>query len=60
VTANPALAAAPAGPPRGGADLSGTGNSGPEQVTEDQLATMSADEIVKAQAEGRLRALLGG
>lgn len=63
VTANPSLAAAPAapaGPPRGPADLSGSNNNGPAQVTEDQLASMTPDEIVTAQAEGRLRNLLGG
>jgi hypothetical protein len=31
----------------------------PVQVTEDQLSTMSANEIVKAQKEGRLDDLLG-
>lgn len=62
VAANPALAAAPvtpAGPPRGPADLSGSNNNGPQQVTEDQLTRMTPDEIVKAQEEGRLRNLLG-
>jgi hypothetical protein len=63
VQANAALAAAPAtppGPPRGPADLSGAGNNGPKQVTEDELTRMTPDEIVTAQAEGRLRNLLGG
>lgn len=60
VQANAALAATPAAPARGGADLSGSGTNGPRQVTEDELATMTPEQIVQAQEEGRLRALLGG
>jgi hypothetical protein len=58
--ANPAYNAAPPAPARGGADLSGSGTNGPKQVTEDELATMTPEQIVQAQEEGRLRALLGG
>jgi hypothetical protein len=58
--ANPSLAAAPAGPARGGADLSGGGGNEPRQLTEDDLSRMSAEEIVAAQDKGLLRNLLGG
>jgi hypothetical protein len=60
VAANTAYSAAPPAPARGGADLQGSGNTGPRQVTEDELSRMTPDEIVQAQNEGRLRALLGG
>lgn len=60
VTANPTLSAAPAGPARGGADLSGGGGSDPRQLTEDDLTRMSPEEIVEAQDKGLLKNLLGG
>lgn len=58
--ANPTLAAAPAGPARGGADLSGGGGNEPRQLTEDDLARMTPEQIVEAQDKGLLRNLLGG
>lgn len=62
VTANPTLAAvtAPTGPPQGGADLSGAGTGEPRQLTEGDLKTMTAEQIVEAQEKGLLRNLLGG
>lgn len=63
VAANAALAAAPAtpaGPPAGGADLSGGNPNAPRQMTEDDLKTMTPEQIVKAQEDGLLRNLLGG
>lgn len=57
---NPTLSAAPAGPARGGADLSGGGGSEPRQLTEEDLKTMTPEQIVKAQDDGLLRNLLGG
>lgn len=63
VTANPSLAAAPvalAGPPSGGADLSGGNPNAPRQLTEADLKTMTAEQIVKAQEDGLCRNLLGG
>ena len=59
-TANPSLSASPAGPARGGADLSGGGGSEPRQLTEDDLSRMSPEQIVDAQEKGLLRNLLGG
>ena len=58
--ANPSLSAAPAGPARGGADLSGGGGNEPRQLTEDDLSRMSPEQIVEAQDKGLLRNLLGG
>lgn len=63
VTANPLLAATPAappGPPAGGADLAGGNPGAPRQLTEADLATMTPEQIVKAQEDGLLRNLLGG
>ncbi|WP_369778842.1 hypothetical protein [Streptomyces sp. R33] len=60
VAANPILSATPAGPARGGADLSGGGGSDPRQLTEDDLSRMTAEQIVEAQDKGLLRNLLGG
>lgn len=60
LAANPSLSAAPAGPARGGADLSGGGGNDPRQLTEDDLSRMSPEEIVEAQDKGLLRNLLGG
>ncbi|MFF9844621.1 hypothetical protein [Streptomyces sp. NPDC013740] len=60
LTANPSLSAAPAGPARGGADLSGGGGNDPRQLTEDDLSRMTPEEIVEAQDKGLLRNLLGG
>lgn len=60
ITANPSLAATPAGPARGGADLSGGGGNDPRQLTEDDLSRMSPEDIVAAQDKGLLRNLLGG
>lgn len=42
------------------ADGGPKGSAGNPQVTEAQLKTMTPDEIVKAQNEGRLEKLLGG
>ncbi|MEU9606160.1 hypothetical protein [Streptomyces sp. NPDC048057] len=60
VAANASLSAAPAGPVRGGADLSGGGGSEPRQLTEDDLSRMTPEQIVAAQDKGLLRNLLGG
>ncbi|MEU9865493.1 hypothetical protein AB0D99_31955 [Streptomyces sp. NPDC047971] len=60
VAANPSLSATPAGPARGGADLSGGGGSEPRQLTEDDLTRMTPEQIVEAQDKGLLRNLLGG
>jgi Spy/CpxP family protein refolding chaperone len=63
VAANAALAAtpaAPAGPPAGPADLGGGNPGAPRQLTEADLATMTPEQIVKAQDDGLLRNLLGG
>lgn len=60
LTANPTLSAGPAGPARGGADLSGGGGNDPRQLTEDDLARMTPEQIVDAQDKGLLRNLLGG
>ncbi|WP_128977277.1 hypothetical protein [Streptomyces roseicoloratus] len=60
LTANPTLSAAPAGPARGGADLSGGGGNEPRQLTEDDLSRMTPEQIVEAQDKGLLRNLLGG
>ena len=60
LAANPSLSAAPAGPARGGADLSGGGGSEPRQLTEDDLSRMTPEQIVEAQDKGLLRNLLGG
>ncbi|MET9954218.1 hypothetical protein ABZ135_22080 [Streptomyces sp. NPDC006339] len=60
LAANPSLSAAPAGPARGGADLSGGGGNDPRQLTEDDLSRMTPEQIVEAQDKGLLRNLLGG
>lgn len=60
LAANPNLSATPAGPARGGADLSGGGGSEPRQLTEDDLSKMTPEQIVEAQDKGLLRNLLGG
>lgn len=63
VQTNPSLAAtpaAPAGPPAGPADLGGGNPGAPRQLTEADLATMTPEQIVKAQDDGLLRNLLGG
>ncbi|MFF9197333.1 hypothetical protein ACF09L_19205 [Streptomyces sp. NPDC014779] len=60
LAANPSLSAAPAGPARGGADLSGGGGNEPRQLTEDDLSRMTPEQIVEAQDKGLLRNLLGG
>ncbi|MFI0897745.1 hypothetical protein [Streptomyces sp. NPDC020983] len=63
VAANASLAAtptAPAGPPAGPADLDGGNPGAPRQLTEADLATMTPEQIVKAQDDGLLRNLLGG
>lgn len=56
---NPRLSATPAGPVRGGADLSGGGGSDPRQLTEDDLTRMSPEDIVEAQDKGLLKNLMG-
>ncbi len=45
---------------QGGADSGTRGTAGKPQVTEEQLKSMTPDQIVKAQNEGRLTKLLGG
>lgn len=60
LAANPSLSATPAGPARGGADLSGGGGDEPRQLTEDDLTRMTPEQIVEAQDKGLLRNLLGG
>jgi hypothetical protein len=59
VTANPLLKATPAGPARSGGQFTGAPGA-PDQITEDQLKTMTPEQIVEAQAKGQLRNLLGG
>lgn len=50
---------APQGGARGNADLGARGTSSPEQLTREALASMSPEQIAKAESEGRLRNLLG-
>lgn len=45
---------------QGGADAGARGSAGKPQVTEEQLKTMTPEQIVKAQNEGRLTKLLSG
>lgn len=45
---------------QGGADGGARGSAGKPQVTEAELKTMTPDQIVKAQNEGRLTKLLSG
>jgi hypothetical protein len=59
VTANPLLKAAPTGPARSGGQFTGAPGA-PDQITEDQLKTMTPEQIVEAQQKGQLRNLLGG
>jgi hypothetical protein len=59
VAANPLLKATPAGPARSGGDFTG-GPGAADQITEDQLKTMTPEQIVAAQEKGQLRNLLGG
>lgn len=58
VTANPNLKTGRA-PGASGVDMSG-GSGEPGQITEDQLKTMTPEQIVDAQNKGLLRNLLGG
>ncbi|MFE3197172.1 hypothetical protein [Embleya sp. NPDC059237] len=55
---NAALRAIPAGPASGPADLTGAGQPGQRQLTEADLATMTAEQIVEAQDKGLLAHLL--
>jgi hypothetical protein len=59
VAANPLLKTAPAGPARSGGQFTGAPGA-PDQITEDQLKTMTPEQIVEAQQKGQLRTLLGG
>ncbi|GAA0638192.1 hypothetical protein GCM10010174_70050 [Kutzneria viridogrisea] len=59
VAGNPLLKAAPSGPARSGGQFTGAPGA-PDQITEDQLKTMTPEQIVEAQAKGQLRNLLGG
>ncbi len=59
VGANPLLKTAPAGPARSGGQFTGAPGA-PDQITEDQLKTMTPEQIVEAQQKGQLRTLLGG
>lgn len=54
----PRFSSQPAGPARSGAEING-GPGGLRQVTEDELARMSPEQIVDAQNKGQLNALLG-
>jgi hypothetical protein len=58
--ANPSLKAGPSGPPQGAADFTGAGDGSVRQLTEDDLKTMTPEQIVAAQEAGQLRNLLGG
>lgn len=58
VTANPNLKTGRA-PGASGVDMTG-GSGEPGQITEDQLKTMTPEQIVEAQNKGLLRNLLGG
>ncbi len=58
VGATPRLRTAPVAPRTGTEGAGGTGQTG--QLTHADLDTMSPEEIVKAQKEGRLASLLGG
>lgn len=63
VTSNPRLAATPGDPrppaPNPAQGSSGSGPSTPGQLSESDLTSMTPDQIVSAQNEGRLNALLG-
>jgi hypothetical protein len=62
VAANPTLKAAvqaPAAPPRSGGEFTG-GPGGECQLTEDDLKSMTPEQIVEAQNKGLLKTLLGG
>lgn len=58
--ADPSLKAGPSGPPQGGADFTGAGDGAVRQLTENDLKTMTPEQIVAAQEAGQLRNLLGG
>jgi hypothetical protein len=62
ITKEPYLAVAQGEQKRfqGGADAGARGTAGKPQVTEEQLKSMTPEQIVKAQNEGRLTKLLGG
>lgn len=47
------------GRPSGDVDQGHRGGNGPKQVTEAELKSMTPEQIVKAQQEGRLKDLLG-
>jgi hypothetical protein len=50
---------APAGGTRGNADLGARGTAGADQLTREALASMTPEQIAKAEADGRLAHLLG-
>lgn len=57
VGANPLLKVAPTGPARSGGQFTGSPGE-PGQITEDQLKTMSPEQIADALTKGQLRNLL--
>jgi len=57
VGANPLLKVTPAGPARSGGQFTGAPGA-PDQITEDQLKTMTPEQIADALSKGQLRNLL--
>lgn len=54
----PRFSATPTGPTRSGTEMNGA-TGGPRQITEAELARMTPEQIVAAQENGQLNALLG-